>query len=60
MVKRLIDSIENAVHNVLGSKKLMLTVAAASTAVAKGDPHAALVVVLAYLGVEGAADFKSR
>lgn len=60
MLKRLIDTVEEVLHSAISSRKFLLTVAGAATAMANGDTHAAMFIVLAYLGVEGAADYKSR
>lgn len=43
----------------LTSRKFLLAVAAFITAVANGEVVAAVSVVLGYLGVEGATDFKN-
>lgn len=42
------------------SRKFLLAVGAALTFIANGDHGAAVTVILAYLGVEGAADTVQR
>ncbi len=59
-VSDLVFSLSTLVGKTVESRKAVAAIGGFATALAAGNTELAVAVILAYVGIEGAADYKSR